>query len=149
MIDHDALVQAHPGLILRGTQPLSGMALAAKNIRYLLKIHYPDTRFSVVCEKAAWACSIHIGYTCFPDGPASEEIEAIVKPFVSGKYDSEKEERIYFTDPEGETFRKIFGSTPGVHYQANPASAQDIAEQRAKQLSQACTRTRLSSLRRL
>ena len=83
----------------QGTE--SGGVLAAKNIRKLLKKHFPATRFSV--RKAHWGSLI----VKWENGPETSEVEEWTSRFIDKEFDLQSDCHRYVSTPWTEVFGSV------------------------------------------
>ena len=137
----DAQVADHPYLIPRATAgKISGPALAAKNMRILLKRAYPAIKFDVRSEMYANGSSVYVSYLGVPDAPDARDVEALCHRFEPGKFHGQDDSYETFREPEGIAFRRAFGSVKYVHAQLD-SHPESMAKWEAAQLTKAAPRT--------
>lgn len=138
------LRKLYPMLQMRdeGPSKISGVALASKNIKRLLKAHLPDVKFSVKSDIFANGNSVNVSWTEFepydPDGNGRsklrEKIEELIFPFEYGRFDGMTDLSYSDDDPQRQVFRSLFGGAKYIHAQANHLSPAEQAAYDAAKL---------------
>jgi len=91
-----ALRREHPALELAEFSKKSCQALAAANIRKLLKQKFPGQKFSVTSESFSMGNAVRVNWE---DGPTSKEVEKITSPFVSSGSDGMQDLSYHVSSP--------------------------------------------------
>lgn len=89
---------------------LSAAALAAQNLRLLLKKNFPLIRFRVRCDRDASNTSLVVMWASFPDAPGRNEVMALARSFVFGRFNGATENYDFEQDPDLLAFQAVFGS---------------------------------------
>lgn len=132
-------LRAHPTL-----KPFDGKtsahALAAKNVRVVLKKAYPHVTFSITSESYSMGSSLTVGWDLMPGAPTREEIEDRIKAFSYGAPDapaSMDDSFTYDRDPQRRAFRDVFGSVKYAHAQGRVLTPEEIVAIETKALERA------------
>lgn len=97
----------------------SGLVIAAKNLRTLLKAAWPAVKFSVRSSSFSGGDSIDIGWT---DGPTTKQVDEIAQQFKAGSFNGMED--IY--EYSSSVFIEIFGDAKYVSVQRDLSDAAKI-----------------------
>lgn len=148
----DPVLAKYPTLLTKEKwgKEISTLALASKNVRLLLKEHFPKVKFSVKSDRFSGGSSIDVRWDRWPDAPKDEDVQKIIVAFSYGTYSTYDESFDYDRDPEREAFRKAFGSVKYIHAQSRYVSPEEIAEQERTTLDEKTQHvSRLRTTRRM
>lgn len=102
------LLDKYPFLERRDTSKKSGHALAAANIRKLLKREFPNVTFRVTSDSYSMGCSVDVRWT---DGPTSEQVRKISDQFQECDFDGMTDSTSY----RHTLMPELFGGAKYVH----------------------------------
>lgn len=112
----DDLVKRYPTLLTPEAEPFDGKRAVA-NVRKLLKLSWPKTKFSVRQSHG----EIRIGWR---DGPTSDQVSVVARPFEAGRFDGMSDSYEYHET----AWTSLFGS---IHYVNQTRVHSDITLKRA------------------
>jgi hypothetical protein len=93
-----------PNIAQQIGRKISRHAMAALNIRTMLKAAFPGVKFSVKSDSYSMGDSIHIRWT---DGPTAAQVDAIADKFSAGRFNGMED--IY--EPSDSAWTDLFGSS--------------------------------------
>lgn len=144
-MNHDPVLLAqvaaqYPNLIHRTDPPsMSGQALAAKNLRRLLKARFPATRFSITSEAFSMGTAVRVSWEGWDGAPTSQEVDGLAEMFCFSTYDGQTDSTESKREPGGMAFRSLFGSTKHVSTRREPISEEMMAQRLAVALPEAAS----------
>jgi hypothetical protein len=100
-------------------------ALAASNMRALLKHEYPGTRFKVRSETHSGGDSVDVSWTDLPGAPSEEAVDGLLAKFQDGAWNGMED--MYEYAEHGQRFRQIFGGVRRVSADQDWPTAEEIA----------------------
>lgn len=129
----DAVLAAqHPELLpMPHAGRTSEHTLVAKNIRALLKKHFPSVPFSVKADSGTISASVRVTWDAWPNTPEQETVQTLIEAFKAGNFDGHTDSYAYTTDPKRRAFQKLFGSVEYVRANAHKVTPEQIVEREA------------------
>lgn len=135
-------IKAAHSVLSRGEdlrRPLSKTALAAKNIRALLKAWYPHVKFSVTSETFSMGSAVRVKWTHWPDldepRPDLQQLVGALSIFEQGRFSGLDDSYKYDQSPKGQQFRDQYGSTKYLDISSFSLSPEELAKYRAERLA--------------
>ena len=101
----------YPQLIRRADPPaLSSHALAAKNLRLILKERFPGVKFRITSEAFSMGTALRVSWEGWQNAPSHAEVDALTEEFCYSTFDGQSDSSESKQDPRGRAFRSLFGS---------------------------------------
>lgn len=137
--EQQAQIQAHPELSPITDEPprTTPHALAAKNIRKLLRATFPSVDFKVRSDSYAGGSSVYIRWTEGDDVPSRETVDTLVSKFSYGDFNGMDDSFNHDRDPNHVAFRAMFGSVKYILPQVNALTPAERAQAQSDQLEAA------------
>lgn len=132
------MLSEYPDLLSRDAldkagKKMSSAALAAKNLRKMLKKAYPKVKFSISSEYYSGGSTVSVEWD-EDSGFTHDDLKPFEVRFEYGTFDGQSDNYDYDRDIEREAFRSQFGSTKYMRGQVKPLSPQERAAKLHKEL---------------
>lgn len=126
------LAAQHPELLpVPHAGRTSEHALVAKNIRALLKKHFPGVPFSVKADSGTISACVRVTWDAWPDSPEPNAVQTLIEAFKAGTFDGHTDSYTYTNDPDRRAFQKLFGSVEYVRANAQKVTPEQLVEREA------------------
>lgn len=127
----EELKKQYPYLIDRNSlsKDASGLNLGSKNIKRILKHHFPNCIFSVKVDKYAGGATIRASWIEFEPMEGMKELADILKTnFASTRFSGVDDSTHYDNDARRKEFRYLFGGAPSVSIRGRSPTPEERAE---------------------
>ena len=114
---------------------ISAPALGAKNIKRLLKHHYPTVKFDVKSDRYSGGSSINIHWEIYGDAPSTKDVNRLVKHLFSyARFDGQTDTTEYDDDIYRNQFRYVFGDAAHVSARGRDIEPEELARRDQEKL---------------